>query len=534
MKTKFTIIFFIIILLNIDIQANTYYVAKNGNDANQGTEAQAWLTIQKAANTLVAGDTVFIKAGTYNERIIVQNSGTADNYIVFLNYQNDTVIIDGTGISWGGAWNGLFDLSDKSYIEIKGLQIKNADYAGIWAENSNYILIKENYTYNTFSSGIGIWNCSYVQVENNEVELACNDGEQECITIANSHHCNVLKNNVHDNGAGTEGGEGIDVKAGSHDVNVYQNEVHHLNNRLGIYADAWDTLTYNINIYQNIVHHCTETGLAVASESGGLIENVNIFNNIIYFNQYGGIELGSWSDIGFTGKKPIEHIKIINNTCYKNGAYNDGWGFGIVIDNPDAKDVVIRNNICSENSAQIAIQQIDSGGLVDHNLLYGNNTASGTVYGTDSITENPLFQDTVNFDFHLLNNSPAIDKGSAADAPDFDFDNNQRPLGSGFDMGAYEYTSPSSIQNNSNPVDFIKIYPNPVSDKLNIKIEGNEYQNYTLQLLDINGKLMKNVIINRLKEDLISIETKDFVSGIYILNIFTDNKLILNRKLIIE
>ncbi len=40
-----------------------------------GTLAQPWLTIQKAADTLVAGDTVKILPGTYAEKFTPKNSG---------------------------------------------------------------------------------------------------------------------------------------------------------------------------------------------------------------------------------------------------------------------------------------------------------------------------------------------------------------------------------------------------------------------------------------------------------------------------
>ncbi len=49
----------------------TYYVDRShvsASDANPGTEALPWLTIQHAADTLVAGDTVLVKAGSYPER----------------------------------------------------------------------------------------------------------------------------------------------------------------------------------------------------------------------------------------------------------------------------------------------------------------------------------------------------------------------------------------------------------------------------------------------------------------------------------
>ena len=525
-----SIVLFIIPLSNF---ANTYYVATFGNNTNVGTETQPWATIQKAANTLIEGDTVFVKAGIYNERVVVQNSGILNGNIVYSNYQNDTVIIDGNGISWGGSWNGLFDISDKSYIQILGLQVKNTDYGGFWIENSENIIIEDCYTYNTFSSGIGVWYSSYITIRNNEIELACNDGEQECITVANSSNCEIYGNNVHNNGQGTNGGEGIDIKEGSHDVNVYKNVVHHLNKRLGIYADAWDLHTYNINIFQNIIHHCSETGLAIASENGGLIENVIIYNNIVYLNKYGGIELGSWSDIGFPGVKPIANIKIINNTCYKNGEYDNGWGYGIVIDNPDANNVIVRNNICSENSAQIAIQQIDSGGIVDHNLFYGNNSALGTLYGLDSIIGNPLFVNASIYDFHLLSNSPAIDNGNAIDVPSVDFENNSRPYGSGYDIGAYEYSSSFGSQNMESKSLF-EIYPNPCSDKLTIEINGENTQNYRLQLFDSKGILIRKIRYSDIKNNSIIFHSNNLNSGIYLLIISNDNQLLESKIMIVK
>lgn len=48
---------------------NIYYVDKNNpnaSDSNPGTENFPWLTIQKAADTMEAGDTVYIKEGIYN------------------------------------------------------------------------------------------------------------------------------------------------------------------------------------------------------------------------------------------------------------------------------------------------------------------------------------------------------------------------------------------------------------------------------------------------------------------------------------
>ncbi len=531
MKLKIIIL---LLLVLPKIRANTYFVSIHGDDSNPGTEMLPWKTIQKAANILSAGDTLYVKAGVYNERVVLKNSGTPNNDIVFARFQNDTVIIDGYGISWGNAWNGLFDISDKSNIQIIGFSISNADYAGIWVENSNHVTISDNYTYNTFSSGIGVWNSSFITILNNEIELACNNGEQECITISNSYNCTIKGNNVHHNGMGTNGGEGIDVKQGSHDIDVFQNVVHHLNERIGIYTDAWDSHTYNINVYQNVVHDCGNNGMVVQSEMGGLIEYVSFYNNIIYHNKYDGIAVGSVTASDTVSSTPVRHINISNNTIYQNGSYLGGWAYGILVDNPDANDVIIRNNICYRNDAQIAIQQLGEERVVDHNLIFGNNAALGSLYGSDSIIGNPLFVDSSTYNFHLLSTSPAIDRGSPIDVPDFDFDDNSRPLGEGFDIGAFEYSPTSILQGNIDSIDFVKIYPNPVTDIIYVIIKKFPAKDYTFEFYDLNGRLVKNMLICKKTRTEIFIDKEEIIPGLYFLRILSNNKVISNKKLIIE
>ena len=51
--------------------ADTFHVATGGDDSGPGTESEPWETIQKAADTLVAGDVVLIHAGTYNEWVVI-------------------------------------------------------------------------------------------------------------------------------------------------------------------------------------------------------------------------------------------------------------------------------------------------------------------------------------------------------------------------------------------------------------------------------------------------------------------------------
>lgn len=133
--------------------ANVYYVAKNGSDNGPGTLAQPWLTVQKAARTMMAGDTVDIEAGTYNEQVTPANSGSATSPITYQNYGMDAVILDGTAKSTGST--GLFNVENKSYITLKGIQIQNSDYAGVFVYGaSDHITLQGLTIHDTAISGI--------------------------------------------------------------------------------------------------------------------------------------------------------------------------------------------------------------------------------------------------------------------------------------------------------------------------------------------------------------------------------------------
>lgn len=426
------------------IEKTNYYVdGVHGSDTNPGTSVdRAWRTIQKAANTMVGGDTVYIRGGTYNERVTLEyKSNSSGHYITFTAYPGEQPIIDGTGIDidYGG---GLFHVWETDYIHVEGLRLQNSNGAGIYIGQANRIVVARNYTYNTVKSGIGIWGSSNVVVEGNDIELACNShpnypATEENISIASrSFNVVVSYNYVHKAANIPDqyaGGEGINIKDGSHDILVHHNIVHlderqdgKPSNRLAFGLDAWSSETYSVSFFDNIAYN-NGIGFVVESEAGGTARDISVYNNIAYNNKGAGYLIPNWEQNETSLKKNIE---FINNNAYKNGT-------GISINSVKIEIVIIRNNILSQNTqSQI---QILAGAQpqthIDHNLFYG----TGNPLGSDYVIGDPLFINPSNADFHLRANSPAINVGTSNEAPNFDFDGIARPRGIHFDIGMFEY-----------------------------------------------------------------------------------------------
>ena len=113
-------------------QATDYYVATTGSDSNAGTMASPFATLQKGVNTAVAGDTVYIRGGTYSittpatsgAGINFTKSGTATSPINYFAYQGEVPVFDFTNmvISTTGYTHGF--VINASYLHFKGLEIR--------------------------------------------------------------------------------------------------------------------------------------------------------------------------------------------------------------------------------------------------------------------------------------------------------------------------------------------------------------------------------------------------------------------------
>lgn len=133
--------------------ATLRYVATTGSDSNNGlTPGTAWATIQKAATTMTAGMTCYIKAGSYSGAVVPANSGTLGNEIQYIGYT--TTPGDAPSVKSGGypitqsaatlpllnggnrAANTGILFSGKSHLVFRNIQVTQFRI-GIYGDNAN-------------------------------------------------------------------------------------------------------------------------------------------------------------------------------------------------------------------------------------------------------------------------------------------------------------------------------------------------------------------------------------------------------------
>ena len=115
---------------------NAYYVSTTGNDSTgDGSIGNPWATWEKGFTMASAGNTVYIRGGTYtpsstygygnyNGVYITGKYGTSGSPIIIQNYPGEVPILDGANIVENGVHKGL-EIISCSYIILKGLIIQN-------------------------------------------------------------------------------------------------------------------------------------------------------------------------------------------------------------------------------------------------------------------------------------------------------------------------------------------------------------------------------------------------------------------------
>lgn len=439
---------------------NIYYVdAYYGNDTYSGSYFKPYKTIQKAADIVNAGDTVIVKDGIYTvdttgllnkDNLFVsycRKSGTALKWIVFKAEHKGKAIIDGQNytIQYGFG----FEYGVK-YIELWGFEFRNMVYTGVdLTQVSNIKIVENNF---------------------HDIGRIC--------TSTPFGHC-------------------------------------------GIYGYVADSIFIEKNLFHNIgrlalgENGCNNDTNNSSHDHGIYIEGGSkwyVKNNIFYDIKHGwGVHIYSGWD-----KRPTD-ILVVNNTFFDANPKKDGQ---MIIGYPGAYNVLVANNIFYQpNNYAIIVDGTDNT-LIYGNVNFFNNItfpATGPGEITNMLTQginisgnivnvDPLLRKPLNYDASLLAYSPAIDKGmdlSSVNVND-DYIGSMRPLGGGYDIGAYEFSGGML------PLYLLSFNAIALNDRVEITWTTASNHNHTHFDIEksINGKDF--ISIGKIEENSYSTDKEDY------------------------
>lgn len=262
---------------------------------------------------------------------------------------------------------------------------------------------------------------------------------------------------------------------------------------------------------------------------GAAIYNLNnsapiLINCLLHGNSYTGPNTVEY----FYTSAVIFNIKTSNNTKLINCTMVDNHAFPISSQN--LPDVLIYNSIIYNNG------RTNMGKSFKLNIYYANSITNDNLinniwdnnFGTDG--GNNLNQNPNLYNYYLPSNSVAIDKGNNTFftqhyTGNYDLQMSDRFHNNRIDIGAYEFNPLLGTQNQELKHN-ISIYPNPVTDLLNISYEETEVS--TLKIFSIEGKLIKE---SKIKPQ---INISNFHSGTYILNFYNSKNNLLHSSKIIK
>ncbi len=402
----------VVIAASSPARAGTYYVGKSGcSNSGPGSKGQPWCSVNTGVNKLNAGDTLYVGAGTYKEKVKIKRSGSSGKPITLAAAPGAKPVIDGKGQSLYES--GVLEINTRKHITVRGLTWQNSSYYCVLITDSTNIIFEKNYVSSCYHGGVVVdEGSSYIKVLGNDVQKTdqCGKGcgTHEAITISETDHFEVANNYVHH---GVK--EGIDCKDASSDGTVHHNTVANMG-QVGIYLNH----CVNVKFYRNNVHHNGSSGfqLAVGDYAMGTkkTDNNHIYQNLSWSNGYCGIEY--WAE----GSGTMSNNRIYNNVFYNNGHY----GMQMSDDDSQVKGTIIRNNIIMDNSLGGIVGSARKNATISHNLFQGNSSQGSSV-----VKGNPMFVNQGSGNFNLKAGSPAIDKG-------YDMG---LPKKNAQDIGAYEY-----------------------------------------------------------------------------------------------
>ncbi|MBC8356027.1 MAG: right-handed parallel beta-helix repeat-containing protein [Planctomycetes bacterium] len=370
--------------------SDEYFVRRSGNDSNDGrSKEKAFRTIVKATSVAGAGDTVYIGAGTYKESPNHRADGTSSKPIRFIG--------DKTGAKTGDAGTilvrGGVTVDGGDYTQLEGLKFTHSSTVVKWGNCSGGLLKGCDISgggngLETKNLTLTIDGCSFHNLRGDGAKF----NELSTVTVKKSVFSKNGKDGLH-----LHKSRSVTIE----DCNI---------------VDNGDDGIRPHEVGQLVVRRCSilnngDDGLDV-EQTRALVADCLIASN---------------GDDGVEWEKGA-HMDLFHCTVVGN----DDEGVGIYERGPTG---TVRNNIIALNRSH----GIENYGSVSHsyNLLYRNREGNyqNTRAGTGEINVDPRFVSGA--DFHLRNDSPAINKAVGTDSV-LDLDSKKRPAGPRSEFGCYE------------------------------------------------------------------------------------------------
>jgi hypothetical protein len=367
---------------------NTYYVATNGNDSNNGSVNSPWATPQHSSTVAQPGDTVIVEDGTYDLGSSggtgdwrIAKGGTSGHPVTYTAQHKWQAKLVGQGSGDGTTAIGLAG----GYTIIENFDITGTDANGI------------NLTTNGTAA-------SYNQVLNNYIH--------DMVTPCDGN-----------SGAGVTAGSGGNNYAGVGHETVNGNLIVNLIAANGCPGGHQASaiammLPYGVAA-NNIVINCGD-----AIEAWHAATNIVFFGNVI-INSGRGISMGAGDAPGGVTN---------NNSLVQNNIIVNGSGPAIIETGGTGISNVYRDNIVYGGDTSIELSNgLSATGTINANPEFVNN--SGTASG----------------DYSLQASSPARGTGLALAGIATDFLGDARPQSGTTDIGACLFGSSAPASGGSTP-----------------------------------------------------------------------------------
>lgn len=535
---RFHFLFVFVFFQVISAFPAVYYVATDGSDTNNGKIGSPFATIKKSQTVVTAGDTVFVRGGTYlmNESQIAKynsiwayvtyldKSGLPGKRINYWAYPGETPVFDLKNVKPANYRVTVFQVNG-SYIHIKGLEVIGTQVTILTHTQSECFENQgSNNIYEMLKMHDGQAIGFYLTKGSNNLILNCDAWNNADYTSENKNGGNVDGFGGHSSKGSTgnvfrgcrawfNSDDGYDCISSSESIvfencwafyNGYSTAFKSLGDGNGFKAGGHGAAPGSISNMPNPVPpHTVRFCLAFRNKASGFYANHHIITGNYWYN----------------------------NSAYRNGTNYNMLSQNIVKDATSGNEItvdvpginhVLHNNISFRYGSQTELSNMGTS-LNTFNSFSPNSGVSVSSEDFMSIDESQLIMprkadgSLPDIDFLKLKpTSDLIDKGKNIG---FAFN------GSAPDLGAFEYKSVSAVNNPAN--DAVNIYPTLVDDVLNIEVLSVSNDD-TFQIFGFDGKILRNQKLSNLVS---SLDMSDFESGLYLVRLVLDNEIVV-RKII--